>query len=203
MRRHNAILIAVAATLASASASACSGPSAQNEEHLAELRSQRRTLLIQFSSAQQAIRRVQARALEEEGVRIAQDSFNAEFRAVVARDDPEAVELLDRAEAVGHDLQQLAIPIRPEEGQEDRPPVSSEEKARLATDLAEVERALRPVIAAAFQDPAVVEAFSALRDSVVAAMLRLDPGTQVSMDLMADLESRVAEVDAEIARLSR
>lgn len=199
MRRHNAILVAVAATLASA----CSGPSAQSEEHLAELRSQRRTLLMQFHSAQQAIRRVQAKALEEEGVRIAQDSFNAELRAVVARDNPEAVALLDRAEAVGHDLQQLATPLLLEEEQEDPRPVSPEERTQLGADLAEVERALRPVIDRAFQDPSVVEAFSALRDSVVAAMLRLDPGTQRSMDLMADLETRVAEVDAEIDRLSQ
>lgn len=199
MRRHQAILVAVAATLASA----CSGPSARSEEHLAELRSERRTLVMQFHAAQQAIRRVQATALEEEGVRSAQDSFNAELRAAVARDNPEAVALLDRAEAVGHDLQQLATPLLLEEEQEDPRPVSPEERARLAADLAEVERALRPVIDEAFEDPAVVESFSALRDSVVATMLRLDPGSQRSMDLMADLEARVAEVDAEIARLSQ
>lgn len=199
MRRHQAILVGVAATLASA----CSGPSAQSEEHLAELRAERRTLLMQFHAAQQAIRRVQATALEEEGVRSAQDSFNAELRAVVARDTPEAVALLDRAEAVGHDLQQLATPRLLEEEQEDPRPVPPEERTQLAADLAEVERALRPVIDEAFDDPAVVESFSALRDSVVATMLRLDPGTQRSMDLMADLEARVAEVDAEIARLSQ
>jgi len=198
MSRHQAILVAVAATLASA----CSGPSAQSEEHLAELRSERRTLLMQFHAAQQGIRRVQATALEEEGVRSAQDSFNAELRAVVARDNPEAVALLDRAEAVGHDLQQLATPLVEEE-QEDPRAVSPEERTQLAAELAEVERALRPVIDEAFEDPAVVESFSALRDSVVATMLRLDPGTQRSMDLMADLEARVAEVDAEIARLSQ
>ena len=198
MRRHQAILVAVAATLASA----CSGPSAQSEEHLAELRAERRTLLMQFHAAQQAIRPVQATALEEEGVRSAQDSFNTELRAVVARDNPEAVALLDRAEAVGHDLQ-LATPRLLEEEQEDPRPVSPEERTQLAADLAEVERALRPVIDEAFEDPAVVESFSALRDSVVATMLRLDPGTQRSMDLMADLEARMAEVDAEIARLSQ
>ena len=158
---------------------------------------------MQFSSVQNGIRRVQARALEEEGVRLAQESFNAVFRAAVARDNPEAVELLDRAEAVGHDLQQLATPILLELGQEDPRPVSAEEQAQMATELAEVERALRPVIEQAFQDPAVGEAFSALRDSVMATMLRMDPQTQRSMDVMADLEGRIAEIDAEIARLSR
>ncbi|NNK49817.1 MAG: hypothetical protein HKP01_13165, partial [Gemmatimonadetes bacterium] len=68
--------------------------------------------------------------------------------------------------------------------------------------LAEVERSLRPVVDRAFQDSAVVQAFASLRDSVVAAMLRIDPGTQRSMDLMADLEAQVAEVDGEIARQS-
>jgi pimeloyl-ACP methyl ester carboxylesterase len=200
MTRYISILVAVAATLATASA--CSGPSAQNEERLAELRSQRRSLLMQFSSAQNGIRRVQARALEEEGVRLAQDSFNAVIRAAVVRDDPEAVALLDRAEAVGQDLQQLATPILLQQGQDDPRPVSSEERTQMATELAEVERALRPVISQAFQDSAVTEAFSALRDSVVATMLRIDPQTQRSMDLMADLEGRVAEIDAEIASLS-
>lgn len=157
---------------------------------------------MQFSSAQNGIRRVQARALEEEGVRLAQDSFNAVIRAAVVRDDPEAVALLDRAEAVGQDLQQLATPILLQQGQEDPRPVSSEERTQMATELAEVERALRPVISQAFQDSAVTEAFSALRDSVVATMLRIDPQTQRSMDLMADLEGRVAEIDAEIASLS-
>ena len=201
MRRYSTILIAVVATLSTASA--CSGPSAQNEERLAELRSQRRTLLMQFSSAQSGIRRVQARALEEEGVRVAQDSFNAVLRSTVGRDDPEAIELLDRAEAVGHDLQQLATPILLEKGQEDRRPVPPEERTRMAAELAEVERALRPVISRAFQDSAVTDAFSALRDSVMATMLRMDPQTQRSMDLTAFREGQVAEIDAEIASLSQ
>ena len=38
--------------------------------------------------------------------------------------------------------------------------------------------------------------------SVVAAMLRIDPGAQRSIDLMAELEAQVAEIDAEIVRLS-
>jgi len=201
MRRHNAILVSVAATLALAAA--CSGPSAQHEERLAELRSQRRALLTQFASTQVGIRRVQATALDEEGVRTAQDTFNARLRAAVARDNPEAVALLDRAKAVGHDVEELATPILLQEGQEDPRDVSPERKTQMATELAEVERDLRPVIDRAFQDPKVVEAFSALRDSVVATMLRLDPGTQRSMDLMADLEARMVEIDSEISRLSQ
>jgi hypothetical protein len=65
-----------------------------------------------------------------------------------------------------------------------------------------VERSLRPVIDRAFQDPMVAQAFAALRDSVAATMLRIDPGTQASMDLMAELETQIVEIDSEIARLS-
>jgi hypothetical protein len=183
-------------------AAACSASGSKQEEQLAELRSQRRALIMQFSSAQNVIRQTQMQALEEPGVRAAQDSFNAELRAAVLRDDPEAVELLDRAREVGHDLQDLATPILLQQGQDDPRGVSDEERRQLAAELAEVERSLRPVVDRAFQDPAVMLAFQSLRDSVVEAMLRIDPGAQRSMDLMAELEAEVAEIDVEIARLS-
>lgn len=183
-------------------AAACSASGSKQEEQLAELRSQRRALIMQFSSAQNVIRQTQMQALEEPGVRAAQDSFNAELRAAVLRDDPEAVELLDRAREVGHDLQDLATPVLLQQGQDDPRRVSDEERRQLAADLAEVERSLRPVVDRAFQDPAVMLAFQSLRDSVVEAMLRIDPGAQRSMDLMAELEAEVAEIDVEIARLS-
>jgi hypothetical protein len=181
---------------------ACSDSSAAREEQLANLRSQRRSLLMRFSSVQNVIRRVQVQTLEEPGVRAAQDAFNAELRVFVLREDPESVGLLDRAREVGHNLQDLATPTLLQEGQKDPRPVAPEERAAVAKELAEVERALRPVVTRAFGDPAVAQAFAALRDSVVAAMLRADPGTQQSMDVMAELEAEVAEIDREIARLS-
>ena len=181
---------------------ACSDSASRQEEELAELRRQRRSLLMQFSSAQNVIRSVQVQALEEPGVRAAQEAFNTELRAFVLREDPDAAELLDRAREVGHDLQDLATPTLLQEGQEDPRPVAPEERAAVAAELAEVERSLRPVIDRAFQDPAVAQAFASLRDSVVKAMLLIDPGTQRSMDLMADLEAKVAEIDAEMARFS-
>lgn len=198
MTRHMRIPIAMTVLLTTVIS--CSDSARQEE--LAELRSQRRSRLMQFSSVQNVIRRVQVQALEEPAVRAAQDTFNAELRAAVLRDDPEAVELLDRAQAVGHDLQDMATPKLLQQGEEDPRPVAPEERAAVAAELAEVERSLRPVIDRAFQDPAVVQAFSTLRDSVVAAMLRIDPGAQRSIDLMAELEAQVAELDAEIARLS-
>lgn len=198
MTRH--IRLSIAVTVLLTAVISCSDSAKQEE--LADLRSQRRSRLLQFSSAQNVIRRVQVRALEEPAVRAAQDTFNAELRAAVLRDDPESVELLDRARAVGHDLQDMATPTLLQEGEEDPRPVEPEERAAVAAELAEVERSLRPVIDRAFQDPAVAQAFAALRDSVVAAMLRIDPGAQRSIDLMAELEAQVAEIDAEIVRLS-
>jgi hypothetical protein len=192
--------IPIAMTVLLTTVISCSDSARQEE--LAELRSQRRSRLMQFSSVQNVIRRVQMQALEEPAVRAAQDTFNAELRAAVLRDDPEAVELLDRARAVGHDLQDMATPKLLQQGEEDPRPAAPEERAAVAAELAEVERSLRPVIDRAFQDPAVVQAFATLRDSVVAAMLRIDPGAQRSIDLMAELEGQVAELDAEIARLS-
>ncbi|MEK6255007.1 MAG: hypothetical protein N2B05_09955 [Gemmatimonadales bacterium] len=198
MTRH--IRLSIAVTVLLTAVISCSDSAKQEE--LADLRSQRRSRLLQFSSAQNVIRRVQVRALEEPAVRAAQDTFNAELRAAVLRDDPESVELLDRARAVGHDLQDMATPTLLQEGEEDPRPVAPEERAAVAAELAEVERSLRPVIDRAFQDPAVAQAFAALHDSVVAAMLRIDPGAQRSIDLMAELEAQVAEIDAEIVRLS-
>ena len=198
MTRHMRIPIALTVLLTTVIS--CSDSARQEE--LAELRSQRRSLLMQFSSVQNVIRRVQLQALEEPAVRAAQDTFNAELRAAVLRDDPQAVDLLDRARAVGHDLQDMATPQLLQQGEEDPRPVAPEERAAVAAELAEVERSLRPVIDRAFQDPAVVQAFATLQDSVVAAMLRIDPGAQRSIDLMAELEAQVAEIDAEITRLS-
>ena len=198
MTRHMRIPIAITVLLTTVVS--CSDSARQEE--LAELRSQRRSRLTQFSSVQNVIRRVQAQALEEPAVRAAQDTFNAELRAAVLREDPEALELLDRARAVGHDLQDMATPKLLQQGEKDPRPVVPEERAAVAAELAEVERSLRPVIDRAFQDPAVVQAFATLRDSVVAAMLRIDPGAQRSIDLMAELEAQMAELDAEIARLS-
>jgi len=198
MTRHMRIPIAMTVLLTTVIS--CSDSARQEE--LAELRSQRRSRLMQFSSVQNVIRRVQVQALDEPAVRAAQDTFNAELRAAVLRDDPEAVELLDRARAVGHDLQDMATPKLIQQGEEDPRPAAPEERAAVAAELAEVERSLRPVIDRAFQDPAVAQAFATLRGSVVAAMLRIDPQTQQSIDLMAELEAQVAELDAEIARLS-
>ena len=197
MRRQIVFLFAAMVAMIPA---ACAEDTA-TEDRLAELRSERRSLLIQFTSAQNAIRQYQSRALDEPGVRAAQDSFEAVFRATVERDAPEAIELLDRAEALGRDLQLLSTPVILEQGQDD-PRLSDDERRQVAAELAEVEQLLRPVTDRAFQDPAVQASFRTLQDSVIAAILRQDPSAQASMDLMARLEGQIADVDAEIAALA-
>lgn len=201
MRRQKAILVAVAAALASLAA--CTGPDGSREEQLASLRSEKRSLLIQFAAAQLPIRKVQAQALEEPGVQSAQQVFYEEFRTAVLREHPDAEDLLERARVVGHDLNFMQSPVLLQPGQEDPRPLDPESRAEVAEELVEVERALRPLILDAFADPAVAGAFGALRDSVIQTMLRIDPQTEHSMNLMADIEEQVARVDAEIASLSR
>ena len=197
MRRQIVFLIAAVIGMIPA---ACSGDSA-TEDRLAELRSQKRSLLIQFTSAQNAIRQYQSRALDDPNVRAVQASFDSVFRLAVERDAPEAVELLDRAEALGRDLQELSTPVILEQGQDD-PRLSDEERRQVAAELAEVERLLRPVTDRAFLDPAVQTSFKTLQDSVIAAILRQDPSAQASMDLMARLEGQIADIDAQMAALA-
>lgn len=180
---------------------ACSGPDAAREERLAELRSERRSLLEQFSTVQLPIRRVQAKALEEPGVRSAQEAFYTELRGTALREDPGAAELFERARAVGHELDFMQNPAVLSTEQESSRTATQDEPAALAQELAELERALRPVISRAMRDPAVSEAFDVLRDSVIAAMLRADPHSERAMDRMVDIEGQVARIDAEIASL--
>jgi alpha-D-ribose 1-methylphosphonate 5-triphosphate synthase subunit PhnH len=199
--RNQILCAAIAATTLGVGTMACGEGGAANEERLAELRSQRRSLVTQFAAAQNAIRNVQARALEEQGVRAAQDSFQAVLRSVIQRDDPEAVAVLDRAEAVGQDLQLLSTPVLLAPGDED-PRMSPEEQRAVAKELAEVESLLRPVTDRAFQDPDVRARFAILQDSVLAAILRLEPGSQVNLDVMRRLEAQIVELDREMEALS-
>ena len=186
----------------SAARRARSSGDAARQERLAELRSQRRTLIIQFAAAQNPIRQLQGRALDEEGVRAAQDSFYLALRSAIERDDPEGARLLDRAEAAGHDLRDLSTPVRVEQGSETSQQ-TIEEQQSVAAEIVEVERRLRPLIDRAFEDPQVRSRFDVLQDSVTAAMLREEPSVQQTLDLMASLGAQVREIDREIEALSR
>lgn len=194
--RSPAALILIGAALA---ASACGG-NADTEQRLAELRSERRSLVIQFFAAQNAIRRLQARALEEPAVAAQQDSFYAVFRDYVERTDPEGAALIARANLVGQDLEFLSAPLLLVPGEEN-PRMSDEERRQVAAELVEVERLLRPVTDRALSDSAVAARFQALQDSLVGAMLRLEPASRTSLDLMTELEGKISALDAEMRTL--
>ena len=192
---------AIAALIGLASVVAACGGDVDREERLAELRSERRSLLIQFSATQNAIRRLQARALDEPGVAAQQDSFDVALRRHVATTDPEGAALLDRAASGGEELNVLSEPVLLVPG-EAHEPMSADEQRRLAAELTEVERALRPVIDRAMEDPVVSARFASLRDSLVAALLRLEPSSRATLDLMAEIEGRIAATDSAIEALA-
>jgi hypothetical protein len=181
-------------------AAACGGD-ARTEERLAELRSERRSLLVQFSATQNAIRRLQGRALDEPGVAALQDSFYVALRRHVEETDPEGAELMARAQEVGEDLKLFSEPVLLAPGDDDPRP-SDEERRDVVAELAEVERALRPVIDRAMADPVVSARFRVLKDSLVAAMVRMEPAARNSLDLMAEIQEKIAAIDEEMGGLT-
>ena len=60
-----------------------------------------------------------------------------------------------------------------------------------------MERALEPIRLQALADPAVAESFRVLQDTLVATMLQKDPGSQVLLDQMMDIESKITQVRLE------
>lgn len=168
---------------------------------LAALQTERRALHLQFLSVQNSIRAAQARALEEPGVIAAQAAFYQTIREVIERDDPEGARLLDRATAVGHDIERLSGPVVLAPGQRSAEG-RSEEKQEAVEELAAVERELRPLIDRAFRDPLVAQSFSALQDSVIAALVRADPGAEAILDRMRELERQIGVIDARIREVS-
>mgnify|MGYP001825112439 CR=1 FL=1 len=79
-------------------------------DEIAALRQERSQLVERFSNIQSGIRRTQAAALDAPGVSAVQDSFYAEVRRFMQREYPEAVELLDRAERIGADIERVSGP---------------------------------------------------------------------------------------------
>jgi hypothetical protein len=199
MTRNSRSIVAALAGLAGFAAG-CAGTDRPEQTRLAELQVHRRQLHMQFLGTQTAIRDVQARALAEPGVVAAKDAFYETIRAVIERDEPNGTELLERAAAVGHDLDRLTVPSVLLPGQDVQE--TANEKLEVAAELAEVERSLRPVLDRAFRDRDVAERFQVLQDSVVAAILRLDPAAEGIIETMRDLERRMGEIDAEMRDLS-
>lgn len=175
---------------------ACDGGSQEREDQRRALEQRREQMVIQYASVQNQIRSVQAEALGEPEVIEVQERFYAVMRAKMIELDPQAEELLDRATQVGADLERLSGPVALQPGEE---PPPAGERAAVGRELAELERAMRPIQSEALADPTVAAVFSELQDAVVAAILRLDPDSQVVLDRIKALEDDIAELDRQIA----
>jgi hypothetical protein len=181
-------------------AGACSGSDAERQARLIELEQQRHSLLLQFMAAQAPIRRTQAAALEAENVRATQEEFYSVLRRRVVEIDPSAEALLDRAVEVGQELDQISGPVLLAPGEK---APTGEEKAAVAKEFGELEKALRPLNDQAMRDPLVAAAFAALQDSLTAEMIRRDSTVEVQLAMMREIESRMIELDRKIAELKR
>ena len=179
----------------------CTGVESSGEsERLRELWEERAAHVQRFHTIQQGIRSAQAEALEQPDVRRAQQSFYTELRQFVAREEPSSLELLDRAKEIGSDLDRLAGPTLISPDQADQARREEVERRQVGEDLVATEKALRPILARAMRDPAVNSAFSILRDSVMVAIVRIDPTAAASLDRMKEISVAIAELDQQIAR---
>ena len=194
-RALGAVLLAIGGLLIG---SACTdSETSARTRQLASLRQERHDLVQRFSNIQSGIRRTQAAALDDPGVRMAQDTFYAELRRVMQREGPEAVELLDRAVRVGNDVERLSGPVPMMTGE----PVTIEQQQAVVGELAETERELRPYLQRTLADPAVQSAFAALQSSLVAEMARLDPNSPGTIRRMNQTAEEIRQVEIRIAEL--
>lgn len=182
------------------SAGCTGGERTRDSERLRELWEQRAAHVQRFHAVQQGIRRTQAEALEQPGVRRAQESFYTELRQFVAREEPSSLELLDRAKEIGSDLDRLAGPDQISPDQADQYRIEEVERRQVGEELVATEKALRPILARAMRDPAVNSAFSGIRDSVMVAIVRIDPTAAASLDRMREISLVIAELDQQIAQ---
>lgn len=191
----------VSAALACVGLAACTGGEARPDpERLATLRAERSELVRQFGSVQTRIRRTQAAALAEPGPAAARAALYDEIRRFAEREGPASAALLERALRVGADLTRVSTPvITTPEGASDEivPPGEREDIAR---ELAATERELRPFVDRAMADPAVRARFDALRDTLTAAMVRIDPGVEASLGRMEEIADSIGRIETEIAR---
>lgn len=166
-------------------------------DELESLRQERLELLERFGHIQTSIRRTQAAALDAPGVSAVQDSFYAEVRRFMEREYPEAIDLLDRAERIGADVEEVSgpAPVVPDE------PVTYERQQAVVGELQETERDLRPYLDQAMADQSVQEAFTELQDSLIAEMTRLDPTAPRTIDRMTETAEQIRQVDIRIAEL--
>jgi len=189
------------AALAAVGLAACTGGEAgPDPDRLASLREERSELLRQFGTVQTRIRRTQAAALDEPGPAAARAAFYDEIRRFAEREGPESTRLLERALRVGADLARISTPvITTPEGASGEVAGPAEREA-IASELATTERELRPFVDSAMADSAVRARFEALRDTLVATMIRIDPGVEASLRRMEEVADSIGRIDAAIAR---
>lgn len=199
--RRSVVPRAAIVALALGALGGCTGgePRANEGRQLA-LEARRGELRRQFGAIQARIRRTQAAALEEPGAAAAREAFYGELRRFAEAEGPESVALLDHALGVGADLTRISTPVITPPGAAAGEAATPEERREIARDLAETERALRPFVDRAMAEPAVRAGFEALRDSLVATMLRLDPAAESSLRQMEEVADSLARLDREITR---
>lgn len=163
----------------------CSEADRERTEAGLERVERRQQLRTRFASIQNQIRRVQAMALDSPGVKAAQEAFYGELRRRMLEIDSSSHRLLARAESVGHDLTRVS----------GSPLATPEEKERVARELQEVERLLRPLQDRAFRDPRVEASFRVLQDSVIATITRIDPAAEPLLERMQEIERQIQELD--------
>ncbi len=193
--------MSLAPALAVVCLTACTGGEARPDpERLASLRQERTELVRQFGTLQTRIRRTQAAALDEPGPAAARAAFYDEMRRFAERDGPGSVDLLERALRVGADLARVSTPVITTPQGASGEVATPGEREAIAQELAATERELRPFVDRAMADSAVRARFKVLQDTLVAAMITLDPGVEASLHRMQEVADSIGRLEAEIAR---
>ncbi|HSM08040.1 MAG TPA: hypothetical protein VLA33_03355 [Gemmatimonadota bacterium] len=188
-----AALVALPAVIALA----CGGESGV-EARRSALEQQRQQLLIQFSAAQNQVRRTQAQALEDPSLAPLRERFYDLLRERMIEIEPRAEAWLDRALELGPVIDDLSRPLILEPDEE---PAPREEREQVVEEFAEIEKALQPVQNRALADPEVAAAFEEMQDSVHAVMIRLNPAAESALDQMRRASNAVDSLDAELRAL--
>lgn len=188
---------AAIALVAAIGAAACDGGSDVADQRVA-LERQRQQLLNQFASAQNRIRRTQAQALGDPSLVPLRERFYERLRETMIEIDPRAEGWLDRARALGPEIDVLSRPQFIEPGEE---PVSLEEQRAVVERFAALEDSLKPVQDRALAEPDVAEAFNAFQDSLHAVMLRINPSAATALEQMRRTSAAVDSIDAELRSL--
>lgn len=168
------------------------------EARRAALEQQRQQLLIQFSAAQNQVRRTQAQAVEHPSLAPLRERFYDLLRERMIEIEPRSEAWMDRALELGPVIDDLSRPLILEPDEE---PAPREERERVVEEFAEIEKALQPVQNRALADPEVAAAFEELQDSVHAVMIRLNPAAEAALDQMRRASTAVDSLDAELRAL--